>query len=78
MVVADSQPDRKDKYNHFMDDQIMVAPLAHCGACASEDTGVKDIAEGPDEHSAPNQEQVVRESPWSGALARRRRRVVSK
>jgi hypothetical protein len=44
MVVASSQPDRKDKYNHFMDNEIMVAPLAYCNVFGSEDKGVKDIA----------------------------------
>jgi len=44
MMVADSQPDRKDKHNHFMDNEIMVAPLAYCNVFVSEDKGMKDIA----------------------------------
>lgn len=44
MVVASSLPDRKDKYNHFMDNEIMVAPLAYATVFASGDKGVKDIA----------------------------------
>lgn len=44
MIVANSQPDRKDKYNHFMDNEIMVAPLAYATVFVSEDRGVKDVA----------------------------------
>jgi len=44
VVVASSQPDRKDKYNHFMDNEIMVAPLAYATVFVSGDKGVKDIA----------------------------------
>ena len=44
MVVANSQPDRKDKYNHFMDNEIMVAPLAYSNVFVSEDKGIKEIA----------------------------------
>ncbi len=43
MVVASSQPDRKDKYNHFMDNEIMAAPLAYATVFVSGDKGVKDI-----------------------------------
>lgn len=43
MVVADSQPDRKDNYNHFMDNEIMVAPLAYANVFASRDKGVRDM-----------------------------------
>ena len=43
MVVANSQPGRKDKYNHFMDNEIMVAPLAYADVFATADKGVKDI-----------------------------------
>jgi hypothetical protein len=43
MVVADSQPTRKDHYNHFMDNEIMVAPLAYTDAFVSKDKGIRDI-----------------------------------
>lgn len=44
MVVASSQPDRKDKYNHFMDNEIMAAPLVYANVFVSADRGIKDIA----------------------------------
>lgn len=43
MVVSDSQPDRKDKYNHFMDNEIMVAPLAYATVFVSKDKGIRDM-----------------------------------
>lgn len=43
MVVADSQPDRKDSYNHFMDNEIMVAPLAYADVFVSRDKGIRDM-----------------------------------
>ena len=43
MVVADSLPDRKDAYNHFMDNEIMVAPLAYTDVFVSRDNGVRDL-----------------------------------
>ncbi|HYH67621.1 MAG TPA: hypothetical protein VD866_23185 [Urbifossiella sp.] len=44
MVVASSQPDRKDRPNHFMDNAIMTAPLAYADVFVSADRAVKDIA----------------------------------
>ncbi len=43
MVVADSQPDRKDSFNHFMDNEIMVAPLAYATVFVSKDRAIKDM-----------------------------------
>ena len=43
MVVADSHPTRKDHYNHFMDNEIMVAPLVYADAFASLDKGIRDM-----------------------------------
>jgi hypothetical protein len=43
MIVADSQPERKNHYNHFMDNEIIVAPLAYADAFASQDKGIRDI-----------------------------------
>lgn len=43
MVVADSQPGRKDKYSDFMDNEIMVAPLAYANVFASKDRAIRDI-----------------------------------
>lgn len=43
MVVADSQPDRKDTFNHFMDNEIMVAPLAYTNVFASWDRAIRDM-----------------------------------
>lgn len=43
MVVASSQPDRKDKYNHFMDNEIMVAPLVYADVFVTGDKGIRDI-----------------------------------
>ncbi|HEX3529680.1 MAG TPA: hypothetical protein VH988_21695 [Thermoanaerobaculia bacterium] len=43
MVVADSQPDRKDNYNHFMDNEIMVAPLAYATVFVSKDKAIRDM-----------------------------------
>src|SRR5207249_3549632 len=43
MVVADSQPDRKDKCNHFMDNEIMVAPLAYATVFVSEDKAIRHM-----------------------------------
>jgi len=43
MVVADSQPARKDKYNHFMDNEIMVAPLAYATVFVSKDKAIRDM-----------------------------------
>lgn len=44
MVVASSQPDRKDNFNHFMDNEIMAAPLAYADVFVSADRAIKDIA----------------------------------
>jgi len=43
MVVADSQPDRRDSNNHFMDNEIMVAPLAYASVFVSKDRGIRDM-----------------------------------
>ena len=43
MVVADSYPDRKDNCNNFMDNEIMVAPLAYATVFVSKDKGIRDM-----------------------------------
>ncbi len=43
MVVADTQPTRKDEYNDFMDNEIMVAPLAYATVFVSKDRAVRDM-----------------------------------
>jgi hypothetical protein len=43
MVAADCQPDRKDSNNHFMDNEIVVAPLAYATVFASRDKGIRDM-----------------------------------
>jgi hypothetical protein len=43
MIVADSQPDRKDKHNHFMDNEIMAAALAYATVFVSRDKGIRDM-----------------------------------
>ncbi len=42
MIVADTQPERKDTNNHFMDNEIMVAPLAYASVFVSRDKGIRD------------------------------------
>ena len=42
MIVADTQPERKDTNNVFMDNEIMVAPLAYANAFVSRDKGIRD------------------------------------
>jgi hypothetical protein len=42
MVVADSLPDRKDSNNHFMDNEIVVLPLAYADAFVTKDKGIRD------------------------------------
>jgi hypothetical protein len=43
MIVADTQPERKDSNNHFMDNEIMVAPLAYADVFVARDKGIRDI-----------------------------------
>lgn len=43
MFVADTQPERKDTCNHFMDNEIMVAPLAYADIFVARDKGIRDI-----------------------------------
>jgi hypothetical protein len=43
MTVADSQPHRKDTFNHFMDNEIVVAPLAYANVFASLDRAIRDM-----------------------------------
>lgn len=43
MIVADLQPTRKDDSRHFMDNEIMVAPLAYATVFVSQDKGIRDI-----------------------------------
>lgn len=43
MVEADMQPNRKDSNNHFMDNEIMVAPLAYADVFVSQDKGVRNL-----------------------------------
>jgi len=43
MIVADTQPERKDSNNHFMDNEIMVAPLAYADVFVSRDKGIRDV-----------------------------------
>jgi hypothetical protein len=43
MVAADLQPSRKDKYNDFMDHEIMCAPLAYADVFFSRDKNIRDL-----------------------------------
>jgi hypothetical protein len=43
MVEADMQPNRKDSNNHFMDNEIMVAPLAYADVFVSKDKGIRNL-----------------------------------
>lgn len=43
MVEADMQPARKDSNNHFMDNEIMIAPLAYADVFVSTDRGIRDV-----------------------------------
>lgn len=43
MVAADLQPSRKDRYNDFMDHEIMCAPLAYADVFFSKDKNVRDL-----------------------------------
>ncbi len=43
MVEADTQPDRKDSNNHFLDNEIMVAPLAYADVFVSRDKGIRHL-----------------------------------
>lgn len=43
MVVADLQPARKDKFNDFMDNEIMVGPLAYASVFVSRDRAIRDV-----------------------------------
>jgi hypothetical protein len=43
MVEADMQPSRKDSNNHFMDNEILVAPLAYADAFVSTDKGIRNL-----------------------------------
>lgn len=43
MIVADSLPTRKDEYNDFMDNEIMVAPLAYATVFVSKDKAIRDM-----------------------------------
>jgi hypothetical protein len=43
MVEADMQPNRKDSNNHFMDNEIMTAPLAYADVFVSRDKGIRHL-----------------------------------
>ena len=43
MIVADTQPDRKDTNNHFFDNEILVAPLAYASVFVAKDKGIRDM-----------------------------------
>ena len=43
MVATDRQPARKDKHNHFMDNEIAVAPLAYTDVFVAKDKGIRDL-----------------------------------
>jgi len=43
MVEADMQPNRKDSNNHFMDNEIMIAPLAYADVFVSNDKGIRNL-----------------------------------
>jgi hypothetical protein len=43
MVEADMQPNRKDSNNHFMDNEIMTAPLAYADVFMSRDKGIRHL-----------------------------------
>ncbi|MHB0958790.1 MAG: hypothetical protein ACYC0X_15405 [Pirellulaceae bacterium] len=43
MVEADMQPNRKDSNNHFMDNEIITAPLAYADVIVSRDKGIRHL-----------------------------------
>src|SRR5205823_4644107 len=43
MTAADQQPTRKDNYHHFMDNEIMVAPLAYATVFVAKDRAIRDM-----------------------------------
>jgi len=43
MMVADTQPDRKDTNNHFFDNEILVAPFAYASVFVAKDKGIRDM-----------------------------------
>lgn len=43
MVATNMQPSRKDSNNHFMDNEIVVAPLAYANVFVAKDKGIKDL-----------------------------------
>lgn len=43
IVEADTQPNRKDSNNHFMDNEIMTAPLAYADVFVSRDKGIRHL-----------------------------------
>ena len=43
MVEADMQPARKDSNNHFLDNEIMTAPLAYADVFVTRDKGIRDL-----------------------------------
>jgi hypothetical protein len=43
MIVADTQPGRKDTNNHFFDNEILVAPFAYASVFVANDKGIKDM-----------------------------------
>jgi hypothetical protein len=50
MVEADMQPNRKDSNNHFMDNEIMVAPLAYADVFVSNDKGIRNLLRNTNRH----------------------------
>ena len=43
MVAMDKQPARKDKHNHFVDNEIVAVPLAYTDVFAAKDKGIRDL-----------------------------------
>ncbi len=43
MVATDQQPARKDKPNHFMDNEIVAVPLAYADVFVAKDKGIRDL-----------------------------------
>jgi hypothetical protein len=43
MVATDTQPVRRDTHNHFMDNEIIVVPIAFADVFVAKDKGIRDL-----------------------------------
>lgn len=50
MVETDMQPSRKDSNNHFMDNEILVAPFAYADVFVSKDKGIRNLLRNTNRH----------------------------